>query len=76
MKQVLIFKTGEITCSESPAYPGSMCPFVVTSNFGTKFYCQLFGNRLKDVDGWLQRTTQCISDFKGSHEITEIGRKD
>ena len=28
MKQVLIFHTGETTCSEKPSYPGSMCPFV------------------------------------------------
>lgn len=74
MKQVLIFKTGEITCSESPAYPGSMCPFAFTSKFGTEYYCHIFSNRLNDVDGWLQRTPRCIATFKGSHEITEIGR--
>jgi hypothetical protein len=55
MKQVLIFHTGETTCSEKPSYPGSMCPFVYTRNFGTQPVCHLYGDvPLDDVDGWLQ----------------------
>jgi hypothetical protein len=56
MKQVLIFHTGRTTCSEKPAYPGSMCPFAYAHRFGTELVCHLFGDRpLVDEGGWLQR---------------------
>ena len=69
MKQILIFHTGETTCGEKPAYPGSMCPFVFSRKFGTEFVCHLYGDtELDDADGWLQRLPECVSHFKGTHE--------
>jgi hypothetical protein len=69
MKQVLIFHTGETTCSEKPSYPGSMCPFVFARKFGTEPVCHLFGDvRLDDIDGWLQRLPECVTKFHGAHE--------
>jgi len=69
MKQVLIFHTGETTCSEPPSYPGSMCPFVFARRFGTEGVCRLFGDvPLDDVDGWLQRLPECVAKFHGAHD--------
>lgn len=75
MKQVLIFKTGAETCSEKPSYPGSMCPFVRTMNFGTKFHCGLYDmERLRDADGWLQRLPRCMAQHRGVTEMGEDGK--
>ena len=69
MKQVLIFRTGETTCSEKPSYPGSMCPFVFARKFGTEPVCHLFDDApLCDKDGWLQRLKVCTLHFHGAHE--------
>lgn len=70
MKQVLIFHSGETTCSEQPAYPGSMCPFVYTRKYGTEFICRLFNDwTLDDADGWLQRLPECMAKFRGAGEL-------
>lgn len=72
MKQVLIFHTGQTTCSEKPSYPGSMCPFAFARNFGTKPVCHLFGDApLVDDDGWLQRLPACLNKFKGAHSLVD-----
>jgi hypothetical protein len=69
MKQVLIFHTGETTCSEKPSYPGSMCPFVFARKFGTEPVCHLFGDApLDDANGWLQRLPECVAKFHGANE--------
>jgi hypothetical protein len=70
MNQVLIFRTGETTCSEKPAYPGSMCPFVEFVEFAAYGpVCCLFGNkRLNESDGWLQRLPECVAKFHGANE--------
>ena len=69
MKQVIIFNTGETTCSEKPAFPGSMCPFVFFTHLGTRPVCHLYGDvPLDDVDGWLQRLPVCMSNHRGVHE--------
>ena len=65
MKQIIIFKTGETTCSEQPACTGSMCRFVMATNLGTEFICGLFSERLNEDDGWLQRLPECKEQFKG-----------
>ena len=65
MKQILIFKTGETTCSEQPACTGSMCRFVRVRNFGTEFTCGMFDERLNEDDGWLQRLPECKEQFRG-----------
>jgi hypothetical protein len=73
MKQIFIFHTGETTCSEKPAYPGSMCPFVYARKFGTEPVCHLFGDTpLDEKDGWLQRSPQCMKNFTGVNEATNI----
>lgn len=73
MRQVLLFRTGKTTCSEQPAYPGSLCPFVYSKSFGTKFVCQLYGGApLADKDGWLQRLPQCIKNHKGISDFSPI----
>ena len=70
MKQVLIFSTGETTCSVNPSYPGSMCPFVYARKFGTVPVCHLYEDKkLEDVDGWLQRLPECIRDYRGANVI-------
>lgn len=71
MKQALIFKTGETTCSEKPSYPGSMCPFVKLSATGATANCGFFvdGEKLKELDGFLMRKEKCMATFKGAHEI-------
>ena len=75
MKQVLIFKTGETTCSERPSYPGGMCQFMRTTNFGTQFCCGLYDmEHLRDVDGWLQRLPQCVAQHRGVSEMGEDGK--
>lgn len=63
MQQVLLFNTGETTCSEIPAQQGSLCRFA-QSNLG-EFKCQLFSTRLHITSGWLQRCPECLSNFKG-----------
>ena len=73
MKQVLIFHTGEATCSEKPAYPGAMCQFVFTRRFGTEPVCHLFGDRpLFDEDGWLQRHDDCKKMFGGAASMDDV----
>jgi hypothetical protein len=66
MKQGLLFKTGETTCSEKPPVPGAMCPFVYARSFGTQPVCHLFDDApLTDMGGWLQRLPECMERFKG-----------
>lgn len=69
MKQILIFKTGETTCSEKPAYPGSMCPFMDYPLKG--YFCFLYEEYLieKDEDGYTKRLPKCISENKGIKEL-------
>ena len=72
MKQVLIFHTGDTTCSEKPSYPGSMCPFVYARNFGTQPVCHLYDDApLYDVDGWLQRRPECMANHRGAHDMSK-----
>jgi len=72
MKQILVFHTGETTCSVEPSYPGSMCPFVRARKFGAEPVCHLFGDTpLNDHDGWLQRLSECVATFQGT-ESKEI----
>lgn len=74
MKQVLIFKTGETTCSENPAYPGSMCPFVYCTGLGPRPVCHLYGDALyNDAHGWLQRLPICIAEHHGIKDLSERG---
>lgn len=76
MKQVLIFHTGDTTCSEKPSYPGSMCPFVYARNFGTQPVCHLYDDApLDDVDGWLQRRPECMANHRGAHDMSNAWRK-
>lgn len=71
MKQVLIFHTGDTTCSEKPSYPGSICPFVYARNFGTQPVCHLYDDApLDDVDGWLQRRPECMANHRGAHDMS------
>lgn len=73
MKQVLIFHSGETTCSEKPSYPGSMCPFVASRKFGREYVCRLFNDaRLTDTDGWLQRLPVCLSEFRGASDNDQL----
>lgn len=73
MKQVLIFHTGETTCSVKPSYPGSMCPFVYSKNFGTQPVCHLYGDAdLNELDGWLQRLPQCLKNHKGVTDMSDV----
>ena len=73
MKQVLIFHTGETTCSVKPAYPGSMCQFVFFRRFGTEPVCHLFGDTpLYDEDGYLQRLKICKKLIKGAATMEDI----
>lgn len=73
MKQVLIFHTGEETCSEKPSYPGSMCQFVRTQKYGKQYICGLFDyQQLPDVGGWLQRLPECRESFRGAAELSQI----
>jgi hypothetical protein len=69
VKQVIIFNTGETTCSEKPSYPGSLCPFVYSTHFGTQAVCHLYDDiPLIELDGWLQRLPVCIANHRGVHE--------
>ena len=74
MQQILMFHTGEVTCSEAPPYPGSMCQFVRTraGSFGQKFVCHLFDETLFDEDGWLQRCKPCLKQFSGVEEFKPL----
>lgn len=83
MKHVLIFQSGDTTCCASPATPSSMCRFVRTQRFGTKWVCDMFDVELFDGanDSWLQRDAKCMATFNGQkglkmtcNEIIEIAR--
>ena len=66
MKHIIDFKSGETTCSERPAYQGSMCRFVGSRHFGTQWLCTLFHDKpLNDESGWLQRLPECLATFGG-----------
>lgn len=58
----LEFKTGVTTC----AYEyGKFCPFLTTTNFGTKYRCFLFNQSIYDDDtGCLARCQDCLDKFK------------
>jgi len=45
------------TCGDGS---GAFCPLVCTSNLGTHFKCRVWGD-LQDIDGWLQRTPECLA---------------
>ena len=50
-----------------------MCPYVLTSHFGTRWHCQLFSEHmesdgyavLKEKDGMLQRHPTCLKAEEG-----------
>jgi hypothetical protein len=56
---------GDRSCATAP---GEFCRFLVTTNFGTRWRCQIFDpsdtrerSGLKEVDGWIQRHPGCLA---------------
>ena len=67
MKQIIFnIECGEKTCAASP---GRFCEFTgtVPMSMGQDFKCLLFGTKLFDVDGWIQRCPQCLDQAKDMH---------
>lgn len=61
----LVITSGERSCASSP---GEFCHFLLSTNFGTRWRCQIFDSPdarertgLKEVDGWIQRHPGCIA---------------
>ena len=59
-------ESGPTTCAVSL---GKFCKYVITSHWGTVFFCSLFFDgrafvELRDVDGWLQRCPACLEAEK------------
>ena len=72
MQQVLIFHTGETTCSSGVGNDDKgMCPFAFAKAFGTQPVCHLYWDRpLYEEEGWLMRHEECKHDFRGSAVLT------
>ena len=60
MISTIQFTHGTKTCASEP---GVFCRWVGGTHFGTVAVCLLFGDKLYDEDGWLQRCPQCIKEF-------------
>jgi hypothetical protein len=60
-KLTIIIEAGEKTCFNKTTK--TMCPMVLTSHYGTRWHCQLFGKtdeELKEVGTMLQRHPACL----------------
>lgn len=60
MISTITFTHGEKTCASEP---GVLCRWVGCTHFGANHVCLLFGEKLYDDGGWLQRCPQCINEF-------------
>jgi len=62
MKATIEIEMGEKTCAIEP---GKFCKFLGSSSIGQKFHCMLFGEKVFDEGGWLQRCPKCLEELKG-----------
>lgn len=54
----------DTTCGDGT---GRFCPYVVARRLGTEWVCTLgFDQELKDENGWLMRTAECLAAEKRS----------
>lgn len=60
MISTITFTHGTKTCAVEP---GVFCGWVSCTHLGTNHVCLLFGDKLYDEGGWLQRCPQCIKEF-------------
>ena len=70
----LTITSGERSCASSP---GEFCIFLLSTNFGTRWRCQIFDSSdtreqtgLKEVDGWIQRHPGCLASENPSSPTT------
>ena len=68
MKSIIVIEHGKKTCAVEP---GKFCRFMYTKRFGTEPVCHLFGANLFDVDGWVNRCPECLTEFGEHDEETE-----
>ena len=71
MISTIFFEHGKKTCAVEP---GKFCRFMYTKSFGTVPVCHLFDTNLHDVEGWVNRCPECLTEYGEQDEETKGAR--